>query len=420
MDNLNVNLTTSQYECVEKIFNFLKDYHRLDNYSKGPFSVDGFAGTGKTTIIGYLASEIKRNNSLHTSRIAFLTFTGKASSVLKTKLSDFNVLDEDIDFVGTLHSFLYVPILEYNKELKIREIVGWKKRDNIISEYDLVIVDESSMIDMGILQDLIEHGVPVIMFGDSFQLPPVSENNTNWYLYNPDYVLSEIHRQALDNPIIYLSKYVRENFYIPKGIFSKTVFKLDWKDQNTKDLFYNIDHTTDYENINNMCILSAFNKTRESINKVVRKKLGFPEDIPICASEKVICLNNDRVISNGQLGIVLFEKYKSVYDLWSLDIKFDNGIIHQVYCPDKFFENSKKYNPHDEVKILKRRHPKVSKSINAFTYGYCLTVHKSQGSEFDKVVLFEERLPRMNDYEYARWLYTAITRSKEKLFIIHR
>lgn len=412
----NISLTDSQSDCIDAILNFIR---RRDNTE--PFSVDGFAGTGKTTIIAYLTDFIKSDNTLRNRfrNIAFLTFTGKASSVLKSKLSNYGVLDEGSDFVGTIHSFLYVPILEYDSETKTKKIVGWQKRD-MYDDYDLIIIDESSMVSDPILEDLLScDGGSIVMFGDSFQLPPVSKNNkSNYYLGNPNFKLEEIHRQALDNPIIYLSKFVRNNYYIPFGIFSKSVFKLDWNEQKTQDLFYNLDFSN-FDNINEMCILSGYNKTRISINKLVRNKIGFPKNMPVCTGDKVICLINDNVISNGQLGIVLFEKYQVRYGLWRLDVKFDNDMIHQVYCDEKFFNKSNQYNIFDEIKSLKKEYPKL-KNITCLTYGYCLTTHKSQGSEFDKVVLFEERLPNMNNFEYARWLYTAITRAKEKLFIISR
>lgn len=409
----NITLTEEQELCINKINNFL-----LDPDSK-PFSVDGFAGTGKTTIITFLRNIINNDNKLKHiySKIAFLTFTGKASSVLKNKLSEYDVFYEDKDYIGTIHSLLYVPELEYDPELKIKKIVGWKKRDNIMDLYDLIIIDESSMVNNDILNDLISQNVPILMFGDSFQLQPVS-GNQNIFINEPDFKLEEIHRQALDNPIIFLSKFIRENYYIPEGILSPEVFKLNWNHEKTQELFYNLDYSN-FDNINELCVLCGYNNTRMSINKVIRNKRGFLNTNPISTGEKVMCLMNNKILSNGQIGLVLFEVYQPKYKLWKLDIKFDSGVIHQVYSPEKILEKSHKYNIFDEIKSLNKKHPKL-KNIVPLTYSYCITVHKSQGSEFDKVVLFEERLPQMNNYEFARWLYTGVTRAKEKLFIISR
>lgn len=409
-----INLSDEQDYCIQNICDFLKN-----NNNKLVYSVDGFAGTGKTTIISFLTKLISTERSLRYRyrNIAFLTFTGKASSVLKKKLEEFKLLTDDEYYVGTIHSLLYVPKLEYDPELKIKKIVGWKKRDNIIDMYDLIIIDESSMVNQEILNDLIDQNVPIIMFGDSFQLQPVS-GKQNTFILDPDFKLKTIHRQALDNPIIYLSKYIRENYHIPHGIFSPSVFKLDWNQQKTQELFYNLDYSN-FDNINELCVLVGYNNTRTSINKLIRQKIGFPKKMPICTGEKVMCLHNDGVLCNGQIGLVLFELYQPQYKLWKLDIKFDNDIIHQLYCPTKFFNKSNKYNIFEELKNIKKQYPKI-KNINCLDYSYSITVHKSQGSEFDKVVLFEERLPNMDDYSYARWLYTAVTRSKEKLFIISR
>ncbi len=415
-----ITLTYEQEECIDNIVKYLVHHKDNNKYDKkiNPFSVDGFAGTGKTTIISYISKLIKDNHKrlkLTYRNIAFLTFTGKASSVLKSKLEKQKVVHKDYDYIGTIHSFLYVPILEYDPTTKVKKIVGWKKRESLESQ-DLIIIDESSMVNTEILEDLFSLNVPIVMFGDSFQLQPVS-GKENPYLYNCDYKLREIHRQALDNPIIYLSKFVRENLYMPKGIFSKNVFKLHWDNQKTKDLFYNIDFSN-VDNINETVVLSGYNQTRIHINKLIRKKLGYSANMPICTNEKVICLHNNSVVSNGQIGIVMFELFKPVYNMWKVLVKFDNDFMYEFYCPEKIFNKSHKFNIFDEIKILNKKYKRIK--ISCIDYAYCITVHKSQGSEFDRVVLFEERFPQIDDYSFGRWLYTGITRAKEKLFIIEK
>lgn len=406
----NISLNNEQDECLNHLYNYLTgDNDRLI------FSVDGYAGTGKTTIIAFLTSIINGNLRNKYRNIAFLTFTGKASSVLKNKLDEYNIFNENKDYSGTIHSLLYIPKLEYDSVTKVKKIIGWKKRDNL-ADYDLIIIDESSMVSEEILNDLLSYGIPILMFGDSFQLQPVS-GKQNKYVNSPNYRLKEIHRQALDNPIIYLSKFVRENYYIPNGVFSPQVFKLDWNEQKTQDIFYNLDFFN-FDNINELCILCGYNNTRMNLNKIIRNKLGFSK-MPIYSGEKVMALNNDGILTNGQIGLVLFELYQPQYKMWRLDVKFDNGLIHQLFAPEKFFDKSHKYNIYDELRDLKKKYKKLS-HITALAYSYVITVHKSQGSEFDKVVLFEERLPKMDDYEYARWLYTGITRAKEKLFVVSR
>lgn len=178
-------------------------------------TLGGYAGTGKTTLIGILRQEFfDQNKKL---KVAFCTFTGKASRVLRTKLVEAKALYPS-DFVGTIHSLIYSPV----EDEKTHEITGWKKKENI--EADLIMVDEASMVDFFIWQDLLLYKIPIIAVGDHGQLPPIRENFN--LMASPDLKLQEIHRQARENPIIKLSILARETGRIPAGIFGKNIKKI--------------------------------------------------------------------------------------------------------------------------------------------------------------------------------------------------
>lgn len=411
---MTIQLNNQQSDCVEKIVEWLME----DAEFKKTFCVNGYAGTGKTTILSYVTNLIRNNPDLSSiySNIAFLTFTGKASVVLKEKLQEFCVWTKGLDHIGTIHSFLYRPVFGVDDEGN-KKIIGWEKVHHSKINHDLIIIDESSMVSSEIYEDLLSLNIPILTFGDSFQLPPVSENKEK-PIEDYDFNLTEIHRQSLDNPIIYLSNFVRENYYIPYGIFSESVFKLSWRDDKTRDLFSNINFRT--WNIDDLIVLCGYNKTRVALNKKIRQSIGADKgdnEFLIIPGERVMCLLNDNVVSNGQIGMVIWAFYKKAYRMWKLDIQF-NDFVYQTYCKEKFFNNlDKSIDSYEEVKNLKKKHKKL-KGINCYDFAYAATTHKAQGSEFDKVILFEERLPKFSDVEYARWLYTAITRAKNKLFVI--
>ena len=368
--------------------------------------VSGYAGTGKTTLLSYLRKEI--NKLFPRLSVAFITYTGKASSVLKLKLETNNV--------NTIHGLIYKPEVRWDKRLQCHVIVDWKlkKSDEIYN--DIIIIDEGSMVSKKIWLDLQKFSKSIIVMGDHGQLPPIGDSFS--LMKTPDFKLTEIHRQALDSPIIALSKFVRENGYIPfNRVFSKEVFKLSWNHKSCKKLW---DEKVVFDE--NLIVLCAFNSTRTELNQKIRKKLGFSEKIP-GPGERVVCLQNDHVrgIMNGQISTLMWLMPED-YGLYRMTLDID-GYPDPTECiaSNKCF-GEVVYTLHDkdmekspQYKYAKR---KGILPIDYFDYGYAMSVHKSQGSEWNKVILFEQRTKKWDDEYYTRWLYTAITRSREKLFVI--
>jgi len=392
----------------------------LDWYKNGlsnVIKVVGYAGTGKTTLMTKLSNKIRANKDMGRSgarRIAFCAFTGKASFVLENKLNENGTLT-DVDYVGTIHGLLYTPIYKRKNGKKI--IIGWERKRKL--EYDLIIVDEGSMITKELWKDLTSYRIPIIVSGDHGQLPPVGPKFN--LLENAHLKLNEIHRQALNNPIIQLTIDIRRKGYIDPGIYNESVFKLDWNNENCKNIYHSIVWDEDAKDIIQLC---GFNNTRVTLNNIVRKKLSYKLPTPY-PGERIICLknNHDTGIKNGQLGTLKWV-YPAGDDLFELTMKMDGygDNLHQSLSHKGCFGQST-YNHVSEIDFKKQYARKLKEhkmeDIDLFDFGYATTVHKSQGSEWNKVVLFEQRNKYQTDIDYARWLYTAATRAKEKLFIIY-
>jgi ATP-dependent exoDNAse (exonuclease V) alpha subunit len=380
-------------------------------------TIGGYAGTGKTFLIGEIRNEIKKQYPR--SRVAFCTFTGKASSVLSQKLETVDAIGTN-DYVGTIHRLIYKPKTRYDMKLKAHVIVGWKLIDFDDLIFDLIIIDEASMVSKEIWESLRSFDIPIIAVGDHGQLGPVGDYSFN-LMQNPDHKLTEIHRQAQDSPIIKLSQMAREDGQIPfNTIFSRNpaVLKVPWYSSTCQKIWDNIQFDSD-----TMCIC-GFNVTRNYINNLIRKRLGYEKTAPY-PGERVVCLKNNRDlgIMNGQTGTVYFmmpEKYKNTFRL-----------TLQPDSAPEFIEAFTDGNTFDQVtytmygadedrekKLIRYSRGHDLGGVNYFDYGYCISVHKSQGSEWDRIILFEQRNRYQDDEQFARWLYTAITRAKTKLLII--
>jgi exodeoxyribonuclease-5 len=372
------------------------------------YRVGGYAGTGKTFTLANIRKELHKIQPR--TEVAFATFTGKASSVLRTKLIEQNALLGQ-DYVGTIHGLIYTPKTVYNAQLKTWVIFGWRLKKPEEMYYDIIFIDEASMISRDIWKDLLKFGKPIIAVGDHGQLPPVGEDSFT-LMKNTDFTLTEIHRQALNSPIIKLSQFVRDHGYIPFRIESKDVIKLSWDSKKCQEIW---DGITFDERVICLC---AFNAARANINDMIRKKLSHTRKQPY-PGERIVCLKNNKAtgIMNGQIGTVLWlmPEKKGLYRI-TLNIDGEPDPFETIVT-DKCF-GQVQYSLFEYDKNHKDKNIYKGVMIDSFDYGNCLSVHKSQGSEWDKVVLFEQRTKKWDDKFYTKWLYTAITRTRKKLLII--
>lgn len=319
-------------------------------------SLGGYAGTGKTTLIKYLTKFFPN--------YGVCAYTGKAANVLRKKTIP----------ATTIHSRIYKPYFENGS------VVFDLAPD---PGCDGFIVDEASMVSEDIYDDLRSYNMPMIFVGDHGQLEPI-DSKLN-LMEKPDYTLEEIHRNAGD--IANFAGHLRNGF-ASRG-FKRTDGSVEF--MTSRDLGDDVLMEPDQ-------IICAFNKTRCSINSRVRKALGHTSLIEV--GERVMCLRNNRnqALFNGMQGTVmrLYEKRSRKY----MDFEFDGMVIEGVcYDPTNFGQEQYK------IKMGKD-------SPNPFDYAYCITAHKSQGDEWDDVLVIEQQC---KNWSHRRWAYTAASRAKTRL-----
>lgn len=378
----------------------LKRYKNNERYTV----IGGYAGTGKSTLVRFIIEAI----GVEENKVAYATFTGKAAEVLRKK-GNRNAM--------TLHRLLYDSIPKQGG--------GFMRIPKKQLEYSIIVVDEVSMVPKSMIDMLLAHRVYILFLGDPFQLPQIDKNETHDLLDKPHIFLDEVMRQAAESEIIQLTMKIRNGEQIdfmngkeviiaPKA--SLVTGHLTWADQ----------------------IICATNASRISLNNQMREILGYsglPQD-----GERMICLRNywedfsedgSSSLVNGMTGIIKnpFESFRMA----PMYVKMKNhkmDIIQGEFISD----DRKTFNSVEmdkgmittgefsldwrETYALGRLKNKIGDIVpREFTFGYAITCHKSQGSEWDKVLVIEERFP-FDKKEHARWLYTACTRAAEKLVLV--
>lgn len=371
----------------------VSDWLRAHKSGDAPqiFRLFGYAGVGKSVMARHFAEGIDGD-------VCFAAYTGKAALVLRNK---------GCPRASTIHSLIYnvvegpggVPnfVLDHG---------------SAAADAELIIIDEVSMVDHELGEDLVSFGRPILVLGDPAQLPPVKGGG--YFTDNePDVMLTEIHRQAADNPIIALSKTVREGGRLTIGDYGSARV-IGRKDLDPGDVL-----ASDQ-------LLVGKNVTRRRMNGWFRKLLDRAPDpnatITPVPGDKLVCLKNNhqKGLLNGGLWEVAeiddapLKGRRKAADLAtgglirmivkSLDYGLDGQHV-EVTVPRAFFIGSEQQMSWKE----RRRY-------DEFDFGYALTVHKSQGSQWDNVMVFDESGVFRD--EAHRHLYTAITRAAERLTII--
>ena len=348
------------------------------------FRLFGYAGTGKTTLARHLAEDVDGD-------VLFAAFTGKAALVLRSR---------GAKGASTIHSLIYRP---RGEEMVEDEDTGKSSmtpmftlnRQSPVSKAALIIIDECSMVDEALGKDLLSFGTPVLVLGDPGQLPPISGGGF-FTEHEPDFMLEAIHRQARDNPIIDLAQLAREGREIPYGSYaeSRVIPRAD---------------VDQHEVLAADQVLVGTNKTRRRYNQRLRDLKEFQGPLP-ASGDKLVALRNDpaKGLLNGSLWQVVSAPNSSKAFMNLLIRSEDDGMERQsakIKVLKAAFEDPEAELPWQ----MKRRY-------DDFDYGYALTVHKSQGSQWDNTYLFNESWAFRE--HSSRWLYTAITRSAERLTIV--
>ena len=368
-------------------------------------TISGYAGSGKSTLVRFIVEAL----NVDEERVCYCAFTGKAAEVLRRK-GNKNVC--------TLHHLLYEHIP--------KPAGGFFRRPKPRLDYDIIIVDEVSMAPKTLMDLLFTYRVYVICLGDPGQLPPIDKDEDNHLLDNPHVFLDEIMRQAQESEIIRLTMKIRNGETI--DYFNGNEVKIIPKKELVTGHLLWADS-----------ILCANNITRHHINEQMRQILGYEGELQ--SGEKVLIkrnywfdLNEDGdSLVNGTLGIVK-NPFNSFIQIPSY-IKNDRHNIPTImaeFIPE--YEGGKTFGilNFDKDFLLKeepcldwrvsyqlgKMQQKIGDIIpKQATYGYALTTHAAQGSQWSKVLVLEEDFP-FNKKEHIQWLYTACTRPEHQLVIV--
>lgn len=403
----------------------------VDRWLRNPgdqqlFRLFGYAGTGKTTLARHLAEGVSGD-------VLFAAFTGKAASVLRAS---------GAHGAQTLHSLIYIPKersrerlreLEQEREdlqlmyaeARAEEPQDWPGRrdwddrlealaseikmeqrnsqrpafnvnlDSALREAALLIVDECSMVGEDMAQDILGFGTQVLVLGDPAQLPPV-KGQGYFTEAEPDVMLTEIHRQARDNPIIDLATRVRSGDRPGLGQYGESSVIA----RATPELALACDQ-----------VLVGLNRTRTATNRRVRELKGFDRSRWPVEGEKLVCLRNDKDtgLLNGTIHISATDS-EEVGGFINLRVRpEDEPGAEPLLVPahPEHFDGDP-----EQIGYWHRR------SAQEFTFGHALTVHKAQGSQWGRVMVIDESGAFRTPSDRQRWLYTAITRAQEAVTIV--
>src|SRR5690606_16537216 len=240
-----------QDEALRKVSAWLKD-------KSGPqvFRLFGWAGTGKSTLARHLAQGVKS--------VKYAAFTGKAALVMRKN---------GCRGASTIHSLIYSLVSEKEGEPKFA-----LDPESDAASADLVVIDEVSMVDEVLGRDLLSFGTKGLVLGDPFQLPPV-QGAGFFTAAEPDMMLTEIHRQAADNPIIRMSMDIREGGRLARGRYGDSV--VISRHDVDRDAVLEADQ-----------VLAGRNKTRVAYNDRLRELRGLPHHVPV-VGDRLVCLRNN-------------------------------------------------------------------------------------------------------------------------------
>jgi exodeoxyribonuclease-5 len=352
-----------------------------DKRSPQIFRLFGYAGSGKTTLAKHMAEDVD-------GEVLYMAFTGKAALVLRKK-----------GCVGasTIHSAIYKP-----EEDPVTGHMEFKLNpDSPVATAGLVVVDEVSMVGEDLARDLLSFGSKVLVLGDPAQLPPVKGEG---FFINaqPDVMLTEVHRQAAENPIIRMSMDVREGRGLAPGAYgtSQVILRAEIDRDQLRDMVMAADQ-----------LLCGMNKTRQTFNNRIRElggRIGSPAPQMPVVGDRLVCLKNNRIkgLFNGGLWDVdKVVRRPGRTDMLVSSVDEPGTIPVDIEVPDQFFLGTEK-----DMDWRER------KRADEFTYGYALTVHKSQGSQWDNVLVYDESSIFRDDA--AKHLYTAVTRAAERVTVI--
>jgi exodeoxyribonuclease-5 len=407
------------------------------------FRMFGYAGSGKSTVLRFALDELglaphqgERDGGC-VPGVVTATFTGKAAHVLRNKGTP----------ARTIHSLIY-SVLEATEaeveaaakkvreaEAGIRTLTGFdrtaaeagieamrqalaqmkKPRFALNPQSDaadakLIVLDEVSMVGEEMARDLMSFGKPILVLGDPGQLPPIKGEGA-FTRDAPDVMLTEIHRQAAESAIIRLATMARQGEPIGFGVYDGAVAKMRKGD------------VTPVQALRSGQLICGMNATRLQLNNAMRAAAGFGGILPSGPGEKIICLKNQNDIGliNG-----MFVTLEDVVDEGSL--YFSAAVRGEDGKPVTPADSSgapgrlRLYKGHfeDHLGFDRERHDRdwrEKRKLTEATFGWAITAHKAQGSQWENVIVWDDGLGK-SELDRRRWLYTAITRAERGLVIL--
>jgi exodeoxyribonuclease-5 len=417
-----ITLTPKQEEALRRA----KDWFLNGTAMQQVLSIAGYAGTGKSTIINFLIEEL----GLDDSEVVFGTYTGKAAYVLRQKGTP----------CRTIHSLIYrlhdageaeiaearrkldgleaaalelsgadrhvadVAIATLRLELKeMRQPHFGLNEESEVCDAKLVVLDEVSMVGDYMAADVLSFGKPVIVIDDPAQLPPI--RGTGAFNYRePDVMLTEIHRQAAESAIIRLATMARMGQSIPYGQHDEFVWKMSGLNVTAEQL------------LRGGQVICGKNATRFALNNAMRRAAGFNGSaLPTGPGEKIICLKNDNQLAllNGMF--LTLDDIEEIDEIWfRATVTDEEGNLIRKGLPiyaGHFLDHQRLDPERDE------RDWKAKKRLIEATYGWAITAHKAQGSQWPNVIIIDDGWGRSRE-QRKQWLYTAITRAESGLVIL--
>lgn len=400
---MGIEFNNEQIFALYKIENWWKS-----KTGKQVFEISGAAGTGKTTLIIYFIERI----GLELDEVLFVAYMGKAANQMAL-----NGLP-----ARTIHSAIYDYVKVYDRDEETGKILFKKngtpktkkifvKKEKLSKKIKLIVLDEGSMVNEKIGKDLESFGIPIIVLGDLNQLPPVFGNP--YFLKEPDVVLRKIMRQSESNPIIWLSQRILEGKDLKIGVYgdSAVVPKDNLKMENFKSA---------------SMVLTCTNRLRYNINNYFReyikriRTLEFPH-----VGEKIVCRKNNWgksiekrfFLTNGTTGFVTYY-YRDSFNGKTLTIDMRPDFSKEEF---KNIELSYRHlypNLFPEDEEEKARRDIEERYYDLVEYAYALTVHSTQGSQYDNILfLLEESMLNRGEDMRKKILYTGITRAVKKIII---
>lgn len=392
-----IQLNRGQEDIVSKAIDWYK------NSSEQVFQIAGNPGTGKSVVLNEIISRLK----LKIEDVAPMAYTGAASVVMRMK----GLLN-----AKTIHSWLYEAVEEevldkYGKPVLDpyfnKPMVRKKFIPKDLSNIKLIVIDEAGSVPLHMKKHILGTKCKILVAGDLDQLPPVADNPA--FLYTGYvHVLTEIMRQAEGSPIIYLSQRAKKGLPIHLGNYGSV-----WVIPE--------DEMQDWMLASAPVILCGRNATRENlINHIRHDIMGNYNSVP-CHGETVICRKNNWNVeegginlTNGLTGTVINHPDVRNFDGKTFRLSFVPSIARDIVFKKLRCSYDYLIANYEQKRMIK------SNLSNYFTgdlfeFGYALTVHLSQGSQWTHGVYFEEYMnPQMNN----ALNYTALTRFSDKCIYV--